>query len=298
MKQELKELLSGKELFRTFGVIIGALLYVIGMNLFIVPAGIYSGGVIGLCQVIRTILIKWLHFPFTEFDIAGILYYFVNIPIMYIAYKSMGKLFFIKTAICMTTMTAFFTLIPIPSEMIVTDSLLTCSMIGGIISGVGCGLSLMMGGCSGGMDILGVYFIKKNGRLSVGQVNLIMNLCIYMLCMFLFNIQTVIYSIIFAWACSIAVDKVHAQNINVEVIIITRINTRQMQLEIMKKLQRGITQWDSKGAFTQEASQVYYIILSKYEVNHLRNIVHQYDPEAFVVVKEGVTVSGNYTRKM
>ena len=298
MKNITKELFSRKEICRTLGVILGALLYVIGMNWFVVPVGIYSGGVMGACQILRTLIVDFLHLPFTNFDIAGIIYYISNIPMMYIAYKTMGRMFFMKTVLCMTSMTLFFSIIPIPTTLLLTDDILTSCIIGGIIAGVGAGFALMMGGCAGGMDIIGIYYIKKNGTFSVGKANLLMNLFVYTLCLFLFDITTVIYSLIFACACSIAIDKVHSQNINVEVIIITRSYSREMQMKIMSELGRGITKWNSTGAYTQEGSEILYIILSKYEINHLKRTVHKYDPDAFIVIKEGVHVDGNYLRKL
>ena len=153
MKAIGKELLTKKELGRIAGTILGSFLYVVGLNIFVVPVGVYSGGVMGICQILRTILVDYFHLPFTNFDIAGIIYYIANIPIMYIAYKFMGRLFFIKTAICMTTMTIFFSIVPIPSQLLMTNDMVTSCLIGGILAGVGCGLTLMMGGSAGGMDL-------------------------------------------------------------------------------------------------------------------------------------------------
>lgn len=298
MQNYVKELLKPKELGRTFGAIIGTFLYVAGMNLFVVPVGVYSGGLMGFSQIIRTILVEYLNFPLSNFDIAGIIYYIINIPIFIIAYKIMGKLFFLKTIICMTTMTIFFSTIPIPKDLLLTDDILTSCLIGAIISGIGCGITLMMGASNGGSDIISIYFIKKKGNFSVGKVNLIINLFVYAICFFMFDVTIVIYSVIFAAVNSVAIDKIHAQNINVEVIIITRKYNREMQLEIMTVLGRGITKWNSTGAYTQEGSEILYIILSKYEISQLKRLVHKYDPDAFIVVKEGVWVEGNYLRKL
>ena len=66
----------------------------------------------------------------------------------------------------------------------------------------------------------------------------------------------------------------------------------------MQELGRGITKWDSKGAYTEDGSEVLYIILSKYEINQLKRIVHKFDKDAFIVANEGVHVEGNYLRKL
>jgi uncharacterized membrane-anchored protein YitT (DUF2179 family) len=61
---------------------------------------------------------------------------------------------------------------------------------------------------------------------------------------------------------------------------------------------RGITKWNTTGAYTNEHSEILYIILSKYEVTQLRQLVRQYDPDAFIVVNEGVSVDGNFIKKL
>ena len=116
--------------------------------------------------------------------------------------------------------------------------------------------------------------------------------------MFLFQMETVVYSFIFAAVYSIAIDKVHIQNINVEVHVITKAETQLLEKEVFKEIGRGITKWDSMGAYTNEQSHVLYILLSKYEVGRLKAIVHKYDHAAFLVVNEGVKVDGNYLKKL
>lgn len=69
------------------------------INVFIVPQGLYGGGAYGLCQVIRTLLQRELSLSL-PFDLAGVLYFFVNIPLFLLAYKALGREFFWKAAIC------------------------------------------------------------------------------------------------------------------------------------------------------------------------------------------------------
>lgn len=287
-----------RETGRTLGAILGTLVYAAGINLFIVPVGVYTGGIMGICQVIRTILIRYLHLSFGTYDIAGIIYYVLNIPLFFLAFKMMGKLFFLKTMLCTVAMTAALTLIPIPSQLLVSNDILTNCLIGGIVSGVGSGLTLMMGGSGGGMDIIGLYYVKRKNRSGVGRVSLAVNFVLYCVCFLLFNIQTAIYSIIVAVVDTIAIDKLHSQNINVEVIIISKNDLSQFQSEYMSQTGRGMTKWNTTGAYTNEESEILYIILSKYEVNNLKQMIRAYDPEAFIVVNEGVSVDGNYLKKL
>ena len=296
--ENVKGLFIRKEIGRTLGAILGSLMFAVGVNFFIVPVGVYSGGIMGICQVIRTVLIRYFNLSFGGYDIAGIIYYAVNIPLFVLAYKMMGKLFFLKTMLSTIAMTAFLTFIPIPSQLLVSNDIITNCLIGGIISGVGSGLTLMMGGSGGGMDIIGLYYIKRRNRSGVGRVSLVVNFVLYTICFFLFNITTAIYSIIVAVVDTVAIDKLHSQNINVQVMIISKNDLSQFQSDFMSQMGRGITKWTITGAYTNEDSEILYIILSKYEVNQLKQMVRQYDPDAFIVVNEGVGVDGNFLKKL
>ena len=97
--------LDNREIYRTCGALLGALLYALGINLFIVPIGIYSSGLMGVCQVIRTVLVEYAGLNFGSFDFAGLIYYLINIPLFFLAWKTMGRLFFFKTMLCIAAMT-------------------------------------------------------------------------------------------------------------------------------------------------------------------------------------------------
>lgn len=280
---------------RTMGGVFGAFLYAAGVNLFVVPAALYTGGVMGICQVIRTVLMEYLHLDFGAMDIAGIIYYIINIPIFVLAYTHMGRKFFVKTLITVTAITGFLSLIP--TVMIVEDAMAAC-VVGGIVSGAGVGIVLRMGSSGGGTDVVGVLLTKWKKDFSVGKINLLVNLVLYSSCLFLFDVEIVIYSIIYAAVYSVAMDKVHIQNINVEVNVITKANTIALEQEVFEELGRGITKWTTMGAYTYEQSHILYIMLSKYEVNQLKSIIHKHDPNAFIVVNEGVSVDGNFLKKL
>lgn len=280
---------------RTLGSVLGAFLYAAGINLFMVPAGLYTGGVMGICQVIRTILAELFNLNFQNIDIAGIIYYIFNIPIFFVAFTRLGKRFFFKTVVSVTAMTAFFSMVP--TTVVVEDAMAAC-VVGGIISGAGVGIILRMGSSGGGMDVVGVLLTKWKKDFSVGKVNLLVNLALYGTCLFLFDVEVVVYSIIYAAVYSVAMDRIHAQNINVEVNIITKADTTALEKEIFNELGRGITKWSTLGAYTYDQSHILYIMLSKYEVNRLKAMIHKYDPNAFIVVNEGVSVDGNYLKKL
>ena len=291
MKREVLVYEGKRSLFCIFG----AFLYAAGINLFVVPAGLYTGGVMGLCQVIRTILTSVVGLDFGSFDVAGLIYYLLNVPIFIIAFTRIGRKFFAKTLVTVNAMSAFMSFIP--AVKLVDDVMAAC-VVGGIVSGAGVGIVLRMSSSGGGMDVIGMLLTKWKKDFSVGKVNLLVNLVLYGSCLFLFDVPVVIYSVIYAAVYSVAMDKMHTQNINVEVTVITKADTVELEREVFGELGRGITKWVAQGAYTGEESHILYIMLSKYEVNRLKSMIHESDPQAFIVVNEGVNVDGNFLKKL
>lgn len=284
------------EVTKVIIAIIGSVLYAIGINLFITPIGLYTGGLIGLCQLIRTFLLSVLNINIGNFDLVGLLYLILNMPILVLAFKSIGKKFFIKTIITVITMTLSLSFITIDKPIF--EDMLTSCLIGSIIAGVGTGLILISASSGGGLDVLGVYFTKKYRNMSFGKVNMFVNGFIFLLCFLSFPVEIVVYSVISIVFYSIVVDKMHQQNISVKALIFTKAETRPIESHIFNELERGITYWDGKGAFTNDATKVLCVCLSKYEVDRLKTIVKTYDKDAFFIFEEGVKVEGNFTKKL
>lgn len=275
-------------LMKYISITIGALALVIGINVFIVPLNLYNGGTIGISQIIRSVLSIYFNIKF-NFDIAGTINLFINIPLLILAYRGVSQKFFYRTIYALIVQTIFFTFIRI-SEPIIPDALTAC-LIGGIISGYGVGMILSAGGSSGGFDILGMYFVKRK-RGSVGQLSTMLNACIYVICAILFEIPTAIYSIIYSVIFSIIVDRVHFQNVKVSVLIFTKMD--YLQDRIMFDLNRGCTCWKGIGGYTDAETNIIMTVISKYEINMLRRYILELDPNAFIVAQEGLQVIGNY----
>lgn len=290
--------MKSKKFWQHIGVAtVGMLLFAMGINLFIVPADLYNGGLLGISQILRTIFVHYLHWFSGTTDIAGVINLILNVPLFVLAYVSISKSFFMRTLICVISQTIFFSFIPIPSTPIVSDSL-TASMIGGIMAGAGIGIALRSGGSSGGMDIVGMYFTKKYKDFSVGKVSLAVNCVVYGICAVLFGLPTAIYSIIYSAVSTLMTDKAHIQNINVEVMIFTKEAPKQIVDCIVREFHRDATWWEAKGGYTEDKTYMVMTILSKYECEHLRPKLKRIDEHAFVVVKEGMRIAGKYEKHL
>lgn len=282
---------------RMLACILGELIAAFSLNYFIVPLGLYSGGSMGVCQLIRTLLQIWGGLSFGDYDIAGILYFLSNIPILLYARGILGRKFVLKTVVCTIAFSLFYSVIPAPSTMVVNDTLTAC-LLGGILTGVGSGLVLTCGGSGGGLDVIGLCLSKKGSRFTVGRFSMTFNAFLYALCLILFTPETAIYSVIYNFASAMVVDKAHQQNISVQALIFTRAGERELGRVIMDELGRGVTWWEGIGAYTGENVHVLCVCLSKYEIEELFHTVHEMDPHAFITLQEGVRIYGNFQKKL
>ena len=277
--------------------VIGELIAAAALNLFIVPLHLYTGGLMGVCQLLRTLASDYLGMSFGAYDVAGILYFLLNIPILLVAYKNLGRGFVIKTLICTLSFSLFYSLLPSPSVPVVQDYLTAC-LLGGILAGVGSGLVLTCGASGGGLDIVGLCLSKRGSRFTVGKFSLTFNPVLYTACLFLFSPEVAIYSVIYNFFTSMVLDRVHQQNVSVQALIFTQGDEDALARFIIENLGRSVTYWEGVGAYTKEDVHVLCVCLSKFEVEELVHAVHTIDPHAFLTTQEGTRIYGNFRRKV
>ena len=282
---------------RIVAAVVGELIAAAALNLFIVPLHLYTGGIMGVCQLSRTLLQTHLGVALGAYDIAGILYFLVNVPILLFAYKSLGLGLVAKTIICTVSYSLFYSIIPIPSAPIVDDYLTAC-LLGGILTGIGSGIVLTCGCSSGGLDVIGLCLSKRGSSFTVGKFSLTFNVFLYTACLILFSPEVAIYSVIYNFFASMVLDRMHQQNVNVMALIFTHADEHILGQFIIDKLNRGVTYWNGTGAYTGQGVHVLCVSLSKYEIEELLHAVRSIDPQAFLTVQEGVHVYGNFRKKL
>ena len=291
----MNRLASNKKLYNIVITILGNFTYAAGVNLMINPIHLYSGGFTGIAQLIRTFLLNFLHVPqIGGVDYMGIIYFLINVPFFIMAYRVMGRKFCLTTLVSIAMASAFLALIPVPQTPIVDDRILA-SLVGGLGSGFGAGLVLRAGSSQGGQDLIGVCLAKTHPDFKVGAIGIVISVCIYSICLFMYDIQTVLYSIIFAVMTGIFIDKVHIQNIKIECMIFTK--KEGLAEAIMTELSRGVTAWEGEGAYTKEGSHILVTVISKYEEAHLREIIARIDPQAFMIITDQARVAGNFEKR-
>lgn len=117
-------------------IVVGSLLFSVSMNCIILPSGMYSGGFLGIAQLLRMVLLSVFPSLQSVGDVAGIIYFLLNVPLLILAWSRFGHLFFAKTALCVACYSIFLALIPIPQSGLFDEHLTAC-IIGGLARGAG-----------------------------------------------------------------------------------------------------------------------------------------------------------------
>ena len=279
---------------KDFGkALLGSFLFCIAMNFFVVPNNLYTGGVLGLSQLIRSITIDIFNLK-THFDFSGIIYYIINIPLFILAYKTIGKTFFFRTIFTVSLQALLLSILP---NKLVLNDILTNVIVGGIIGGIGVGMILSSGASTGGTDIVGLALAKKNNHFSVGKTGLIINLFIYIIAGCRYGLPIMIYSIIYSAVDNLMVDKLHEQNICSTAFIFCKENPKIINEFIKNDLKRDFTYWDAKGGYDDSRTYIIYTALTKYELTKLEKAMNSFNIQTFMIKSEGIGIKGIFNKK-
>lgn len=278
-----------------FYILSGSLIYSAGFNLFILPCDLYSGGFLGLAQL----LLKGLHAAIPAASSLpldnGTVYFLLNLPLLVLGYRAFGLPFIIKTIICVGVYSFFLSAIPIPDAPYLPEEVASC-IAGGVICGIGAGITLLSKGSGGGEEILGLLLMKKYHSFSIGKLANITNTFIFGACLYLFDLSTTVYSIFFTVIYFVVLDRVHLQNITMTMLIITKKDG--MEQLIFDLVHRGCTTMGGIGAYTGEKVHVLLTVVSKEEAMTLRPALAAKDPDVFIIEDESVSIRGNFQKRL
>lgn len=269
-------------------LLLGSLMFTVAINMFLEPGGLYAGGMTGVLQII-----VMLCYNFFGIELSlGILVLIFNLPILWLAWKSVGKRFAVLTLISVVVQSILFELIPIHSF---ADDVLINSIFGGVLVGIGSGVILKIGASSGGMDVISqVMSYKFNG--SVGKYSFIINTFVIFVAGYAQSWEIAMYTIISIYIASVLVDKVHTIHRNLTLFIVTQ-KEEEITQAIWDELYRGITVLEASGAYTKEKRSVLMLVLSSYELYETLEIIRTVDSTVFINVVRSETVSGNFVKK-
>ncbi|MEG2541312.1 MAG: YitT family protein, partial [Clostridia bacterium] len=260
-----------------------------GVILLLYPAHVIDGGISGLSQFIATQ--TGLHI--------SIFLICLNVPLFFLGFRKMGIKFIIYslTSICMYSLMSYlyqrvFFIGNAIYELVHSDMLL-CSIFGGVISGLGSGLTIRYGGAIDGVEVMAVMYAKKVG-LSVGQFVMVFNMIVYVVASIIIkDLRVGCYSIVaYALGLQVVDFVVDGFDKGKACTIITK-NADILATAISKELGRGITVIDSKGFYSHEENTMLYCVVNRFEIIKLKSLINSIDPKAFVAINDISEVLGN-----
>lgn len=276
-----------------FLCMLGAFIYCCGFNVFIVPANLYSGGFVGISQLITSLIKPYIDVPF---NLQSVVYFLTDLPLFLVAFKVLGRKMVSLSLVIVAMESAFMAIIPVPETPILSETI-TSVLCGGCIEGIGTAITFRGFGSSGGTDLLGLMLSEKFENLSVGRVNLAVNFLVYTVAGIRFSVETAIYSLMAEICCSLLIDRFHLQNNLVTANIISD-DYEEICHFILEKLDRSCTVINCEGGYTGEPKKMIAAVLSEYEMNILRKWVSDRDPDAFIYVTPSVRVIGEFEKRL
>ena len=261
---------------------IGSILYATGIYTFAKAADFAPGGISGLALILNHL---W-GLPI------GIMTLVLNIPLVLISYRVVGKEFLLKTARSMVVSTIFLDLI-FPHTPAYTGSPFMAALYSGICLGAGMAFFYMRGSSSGGMDFLIMTIKVRYPHFSLGMVSMVSDFVVILLGWPVFgNIDAVLYGLTTAFAASTVLDKIMYGMGAGKLIIIITTHGQKLADRIGKMTDRGSTILKAMGSYTREDRDVLLCACSKSQAYSITTMAHEIDPGAFVMVTETSEVFG------
>ncbi|WP_294976531.1 YitT family protein [uncultured Leuconostoc sp.] len=262
-----------------------AAIQVLALNAFLIPNKVFSSGFNGIAQLLSIFFVQLFHINMQT----GTFIMIFNIPIGIIGWKLIGGKFTILSFLN----SIFVSIVQIvaPTQALTTDPLLA-SLFGGLLLGVSIGLAMRYGFSTGGMDIIALVVQKRTGK-SIGVLMNGINFVVVIVAGAFIGWQNALFTLIGIYATGRAVDALYTGYQKLTALIVTS-NGDEVVEALHRDLIRGITILPSKGAYTKRDSMTLMMVLSRYELVEMQEIVHRTDPKAFINLLSTVSVSGEF----
>lgn len=267
-----------------FLMTVGSLIFCMAWTSFLIPNGLASGGLTGLCTIIQYgtgIPVGWT-------------YPLINTALLVMGFLSLGKAFGIKTIYVIALTSLFFEVFPdFPQLEVLMDEKFLVALVGAALESVGLGLVLLRGGSSGGTDIIAMM-INKYWPVSPGRVYLFTD--IFIIASLLFvpgkGLVDMIYAYVVMLGFSFGVDFVLLGNKSSVQILVFSPKYKEIADHMINNVHRGVTALQSVGWYSQMESKVLLIIARKQQMNEVVNEIKEIDKKAFISVSTAMSVYG------
>ena len=281
LKNKFKELKPINFLYLTIAGIINAF----GVTLFLFPVKLYDSGISGTSMLLDQITPAFLTLP--------MFLVVLNIPIFIFGLKRQGLAFTIYSifTVIIYSLMSYLIMYVLPIDVSIISplagsDLLLCAIFGGVISGVGSGLTIRFGGAIDGIDILSVVFAKKIG-ISIGTFVMIFNTILYIICGIAINSWILpLYSIVTYFVGSKTVNFIVEGFNRSKCAMIVTTKAKEVSETISNQFGASGTIVNAIGGFSKEEKNIIYFIINHFQINKLKQIVHDIDDKAFISLQD------------
>ena len=277
--QELKTLRWKNFLFLLLAGSINAF----GVTVFLAPVKLYDSGISGTSILLSQVTPDSLTLPFFLLVL--------NIPLFLFGLRKQGLPFTLYSIFAVAVYSAGSYLITdvLPIDVSIAsplagEDLLLCALFGGVISGVGSGLTIRHGGAIDGIEVMAVIFAKRL-NMTVGTFVMAYNVILYIICGFVMGSWILpLYSIVTYAAGLKTVDfVVEGLDRSKEVMIVTDCPD-EIGAALMSAFECGLTKIAATGGYSNADKTIIYFVVNRFQIAKTRTIVHAIDPKAFVTI--------------
>lgn len=267
------------------GLTAAGIINAVGVTVFIAPVQLYDSGISG-----TSILLSQLTPPEMSLSVFLIL---LNIPLFLYGLKRQGAVFTIYAIYSVAVYSSVAWLITdvLPVDVSVASplagqDLLLCALFGGLISGVGSGLAIRFGGAMDGIEVMAVIFAKPLG-LTVGNFVLVYNVLLYIICGVAIQSWILpLYSIVTYASALKSVDFIVEGLDRAKAAMIITLDPDAVCAALSKEFGSGITTMQAVGYYSQTPRTLVYMVVNRFQVGKMKQIVHENDPYAYISISE------------
>lgn len=264
--------------------LLGSVLYAVSVNVFSAPNNIAPGGATGIATMLHA---AW-GLPIGS----GIM--LINLPLLAAAFFVLGRAFTLRTVLatllCSATIDATAVFLP----AFITEERLIAALFAGVLSGIGLGLIYLRGATTGGSEIAARLLAVKAPHLSIGRLILLVDAAVVAASGVVFaSLESVLYAAVLIFVFTRVMDAVVYGVNDAQLVYIITDRPQAVTQEIFALLQRGVTQLQATGGYSQSQKTVLLCAVRNTEAHTLRALVRRIDPQGFVVITHAEKVLGN-----
>ena len=285
LKISIKNVLKEIRPINILMILVAGIINAFGVTMFLFPVKLYDSGISGLSMLLDQITPDYLSL--------SLFLIIINIPIFIFGLKRQGKTFTVYSIFAVTvySLASFMIMDVLPVDVsfispLAGSDLLLCAVFGGVISGVGSGMTIRFGGAIDGIDVLSVVFAKRIG-ISIGTFVMLFNTLLYIICGIAIQSWILpLYSIVTYYVGSRTVDFITEGFDRAKCAMIVTVKANEISNALSENFDSSGTIVKAVGGYSKKDKEIIYFIVNRFQINRLKNIVHDIDESAFISLQE------------